>query len=314
MRRLFATAIFLFAGGAALSQAAVSDPLLGAWSGTVTYPATGETKRLILRFDMLRRKDKPELLVLYSSVPEIGMRDLGPIPLQESAGEYTAFMYRFHLLEGPPPRLEGSIVFDGHDLPFELSPGADPPLPPGPVDSCPVAQPRWTFKTGGGIWSSPAAASGAVYFGSNDSKIYALEGRTGKLQWSFATNGAVLSRPTVDGPDLYVLSDDGFLYKIDRRTGRLLWKFDTHGGGIKRELPGSGTDAYDYFASGAAVADGLVYIGSADGRLYAVETKSGREAWHFDTKGIVRATPTVSNGRVYFGSRDHYIYALNART
>jgi outer membrane protein assembly factor BamB len=123
-----------------------------------------------------------------------------------------------------------------------------------------------------------------------------------------------VSRPAADGADLYALSDDGFLYKIDRRAGKLVWKFDTHGESVKRELPGSGTDAYDVFASGATLTGGIIYIGSADKRLYAVEAKSGRELWHFDTQGIVRSTPAVAGGRVFFGSRDHHVYALDAKT
>jgi eukaryotic-like serine/threonine-protein kinase len=314
VKTLFLTMAILSTGDLSSLPAPAGDPLLGEWSGTATYLPTRESKRLELRVEMLRRKDKPELLVLYASVPEIGMRDLGPIPVQRSGDEYIAFVYRFRLLTGPPRRLKGSIVFDGHDLPFELSPGAARPFPAPPVDASPIAQPRWTFKTGGAIWSSPATAPGAVYFGSNDAKIYALDAKTGKLQWSFVTGGAVVSRPTVDGDGLYALSDDGFLYKIERRAGKLVWKFDTHGGSVKRELPGSGTDAYDVFASGATVANGIIYIGSADKRLYAVEAKSGRELWHFDTQGLVRSTPAVAGGRVFFGSRDHYVYALEART
>ena len=289
------------------------SPLLGEWSGTATYPPTAESKRLDLRFEMFHRKDKPDRLAVFASMPEMGMRNLGPIPVDETGGEYTAAIYRFQIAEGPPARLTGRIEFDGHSLPFELSSGAGRPVPAEPGETAPVAQPRWTFRTGGPIWSSPSTANGAVYFGSNDGKIYALEAATGRPEWSVTTGGAVVCRPTVNGPFLYALSDDGFLYKLHRRDGRLVWKFDTHGGGVKRERPGEG-QAYDSFASGATVADGLVYIGSADRRLYAVEDKSGRERWRFDTGGLVRSTPAVANGRVFFGSFDHFVYALDAKT
>src|SRR5207249_2251602 len=178
-KSLFLTVAVLLAGDVSFVRSSSPDPLLGEWSGSATYSPTGESKRLILRVEMVKRKDKPEVLALYASVPEIGMRDLGPIPVQKAAEEYTAYVYRFRLLEGPPRRLRGSIVFDGHDLPFELSPGAAQPFPAAEVDESPIARPRWIFKTGAAIWSSPATAPGAIYFGSNDSKIYALESRTG---------------------------------------------------------------------------------------------------------------------------------------
>ena len=66
--------------------------------------------------------------------------------------------------------------------------------------------------------------------------------------------------------------------------------------------------------SAATVANGTVYIGSADKRLYAVDAGSGREKWHFDTKDIVRSTPAAAEGRVFIGSYDHNVYAVDART
>lgn len=56
---------------------------------------------------------------------------------------------------------------------------------------------------------------------------------------------------------------------------------------------------------------GLVYIGSRDGNLYAVN-QDGREEWSFNTGDLVTSSPTVSdNGLVYIGSRDGNLYAVN---
>jgi outer membrane protein assembly factor BamB len=72
--------------------------------------------------------------------------------------------------------------------------------------------------------------------------------------------------------------------------------------------------AYDYLSSGATVADGTIFVGSADKNLYAIDSKTGQEIWHFETKDIVRSTPAVAEGMVFFGSRDHNVYAVDART
>src|SRR3954470_23530423 len=52
-----------------------------------------------------------------------------------------------------------------------------------------------------------------------------------------------------------------------------------------------------------AIADGVVYIGSTDGNLYAVEQESGKQKWKFKTLASrqVTSSPTVANGLVYFG-------------
>ncbi len=66
--------------------------------------------------------------------------------------------------------------------------------------------------------------------------------------------------------------------------------------------------------SSPAVADGIVYFGSRDNKLYALDTASGTKLWEFETGSWVDSSPVVANGTVYFGSNDSRLYALDART
>jgi outer membrane protein assembly factor BamB len=59
--------------------------------------------------------------------------------------------------------------------------------------------------------------------------------------------------------------------------------------------------------------DGTVYVGSGDGKLYAVDS-GGNVKWTFPTGDAVNSSPDVYNGVVYFGSNDHKVYAVNATT
>lgn len=63
-----------------------------------------------------------------------------------------------------------------------------------------------------------------------------------------------------------------------------------------------------------AVAGGVAYFGSADYHLYAVDVTSGRQLWLFSTGGEVNSSPVVAGGVVYAGSDDGNLYAVNART
>ena len=54
----------------------------------------------------------------------------------------------------------------------------------------------------------------------------------------------------------------------------------------------------------------MVYFGSPDGYLYALDSQSGAEKWKFQTGGPVGTSPAVSEGVVYFGSEDGYLYAV----
>jgi outer membrane protein assembly factor BamB len=66
--------------------------------------------------------------------------------------------------------------------------------------------------------------------------------------------------------------------------------------------------------SSAAEVDGVVYIGSEDFSLYALNATTGALLWSFPTGGFVESPPAVANGVVYFGSDDNHLYALNATT
>ena len=54
----------------------------------------------------------------------------------------------------------------------------------------------------------------------------------------------------------------------------------------------------------------VVYFGSRDDHLYAVDIKTGKELWRFKTEYNVKSSPAISGGVVYFGSRDGHLYAL----
>ena len=74
----------------------------------------------------------------------------------------------------------------------------------------------------------------------------------------------------------------------------LKWKFKTE----------------DMVSSSPAVVDGVVYFGSEDGYLYAVNKNTGQEKWKFKTEDMVSSSPAVLDGVVYFGSGDGYLYVL----
>lgn len=60
------------------------------------------------------------------------------------------------------------------------------------------------------------------------------------------------------------------------------------------------------------IADGVLYLASTDGLLYAVDALTGEERWRFQAGGPISATPTVIDGAVFFTGRDETLYALSA--
>jgi eukaryotic-like serine/threonine-protein kinase len=58
----------------------------------------------------------------------------------------------------------------------------------------------------------------------------------------------------------------------------------------------------------------VVYIGSYEGNVYALNAGIGALVWKFGTAGRADSSPAVANGVVYVGSDDNNIYALDAGT
>jgi outer membrane protein assembly factor BamB len=55
----------------------------------------------------------------------------------------------------------------------------------------------------------------------------------------------------------------------------------------------------------------LLFIGSNDGCLYAIDKQEGQLKWKFKTGRRIKSTPAVHNGVVYFGSFDSTFYAVD---
>jgi outer membrane protein assembly factor BamB len=76
--------------------------------------------------------------------------------------------------------------------------------------------------------SSPTVGGGAVYFGSGDGNVYALDAANGDLRWKFRTGDVVHASPAYADGIVYVGSWDSYFYAVDAKTGAEKWRF--HGG------------------------------------------------------------------------------------
>ena len=65
--------------------------------------------------------------------------------------------------------------------------------------------------------------------------------------------------------------------------------------------------------SSPAIANGVVYIGSNDNNLYALNANTGAKLWSYTTGNWVVSSPVVSNGVLYVGSADGNVYAFGLK-
>ncbi|MBV9571943.1 MAG: PQQ-binding-like beta-propeller repeat protein [Alphaproteobacteria bacterium] len=156
--------------------------------------------------------------------------------------------------------------------------------------------------------SSPAVWNGAVYFGSGDGNVYALDAKTGAVKWKVQTGDVVHASPAIADGMLFIGSWDSWFYALDAVTGALKWRFKTGEDAVIHNQQG--------IQSSAAVADGMVYFGCRDSNLYALDEKTGTKRWNYNNKGSwVIASPAVRDGVVYAATSDTgQFYALDGKT
>jgi outer membrane protein assembly factor BamB len=62
------------------------------------------------------------------------------------------------------------------------------------------------------------------------------------------------------------------------------------------------------------LANGMVYIGSWDGSVYALDAATGKLIWNHHTEGVIDASPATRDDILFATSNDGSLYILNART
>jgi len=92
------------------------------------------------------------------------------------------------------------------------------------------------------------------------------------------------------------LNHTGYSTSKAPKTNQTLWSYTT--GGNVRSSP--------------AVADGKVYVGSRDSKVYCLNASTGSLIWSYTTGGFVYSSPAVADGKVYVGSDDFMVYAFGS--
>ena len=154
----------------------------------------------------------------------------------------------------------------------------------------------WKRATNGPVPATPAIADGKVFFATSDSSLYhVVDANSGKSVVRQQGKAYMFSSPAIVGDVVFIGVLNGTLEARDAKTGELLWDFQV--GTSKqnkrwvltadrtfnvpllyhsnwREAPLVANDQQIRIGgifSSPLVANGVVYFGSADGFLYALE-------------------------------------------
>jgi outer membrane protein assembly factor BamB len=163
---------------------------------------------------------------------------------------------------------------------------------------------QWVFATGAPVVSSPAVAGGLVYAGDDAGYLHAVDIATGRERWQAELGAVTSGAPAIAAGVVYAGSANGRhvpadLVALDAATGAERWRFRA-GGGV----------------GSPALVDGVVFVGSGDHRLYALDAATGELLWALELDDDVGMAPAVVGGTVYVGTgfanngRPGYVYAI----
>jgi outer membrane protein assembly factor BamB/predicted phosphohydrolase len=208
----------------------------------------------------------------------------------------------------------------------------------------------WRFTdVGAFVEDKPLVYQDKIYFGSWDTYFYALDAKTGQLLWKWSNGTGTLNLspaacwPVGTDGKIFVVAPDRAMTALDAVTGKQVWRSKLH---QVREEIGISADAlriyakcmndtlfafsstapqqqtvwatncsygYNIDASMIREKDGIVFFGTKNGRIYALDAATGAIRWAHRTGTSIISTPTPLDAkRVVVTTFDGIVTLLSA--
>jgi outer membrane protein assembly factor BamB len=152
----------------------------------------------------------------------------------------------------------------------------------------------WGGGAGGAI-NTPTTRDGNVYFSSWDGSVQSVRIRGVVPKWNANAKDPVTTAPFVGDGRVLVGTANGRVVSLSAADGTIQWSFDT-GGGTVSAIP--------------VLAEGYVFVGGGQGKLFVLSAADGVSRFTFDTGGGINGTPAFSGGVLFLGSADGNLYAI----
>jgi outer membrane protein assembly factor BamB len=115
--------------------------------------------------------------------------------------------------------------------------------------------------------------------------------------WTFRTGAPIYGGSVVIGNNVVFGGMDHYLYSLDCLTGKLAWKTNLH---------------ERIFSTPFVDREGKsLFVGNGRGEFFSVETATGRIAWSFAAKDLIKYDACGDENGVYFGDAGGYIHRLD---
>lgn len=163
---------------------------------------------------------------------------------------------------------------------------------------------KWTYKTSGPVFSSPAQVNGEIAVGSTDGHIYYIS-ENGKLLWKLKTDAAVLGSPIINNYTIFIGSSDHRFRAISIEGKQVLYSYDSLRGPV---------------TSKPVIYKDIVLFGAWDTHLYAYDLSTKQLKWKWNNGSPVvnfspaACIPVVRDDVVYVVAPDRCLSAIDVNT
>lgn len=187
--------------------------------------------------------------------------------------------------------------------------------------TCPDPEgPDFDFGSGANLFTATIQgnATNVIGAGQKSGNYWALNPDTGAVLWVRAVGpggklGGIQWGPALDGQRIYAAISNSTQARYALQPSGVSWNgaswaaIDPGTGNVIWQVPDPGTDPVYKRQPAMAmapvtVANGVVYVASMSGSVYALSAATGATLWSYDTGGSVNAGAAVVNGTVYWGS------------
>jgi outer membrane protein assembly factor BamB len=124
----------------------------------------------------------------------------------------------------------------------------------------------------------------------------ALDAKTGRLRFNFDAKAYMFSSAALAGEFAYVGDHNGKLYAIDAKSGKLVWEF---------QADASKADPLKILNADGSLKQEVLFA-----PVFGDFEDMYVDFYKFTTIGAIMSSPVVDKGVVYFGSMDGNLYAL----
>ena len=154
------------------------------------------------------------------------------------------------------------------------------------------------------LTGNPVYHNNNVIFENTYGSLFCFDANSGNLIWKISGKVSdkvytTYTSPTVEG-DMVFSTNKRFIFATNAVTGKRKWEFDTNLNELILE------------ENSPVFGEGLVFSAFRS-KLFAVDAENGTKKWELELSRF-RRPPVYFDGIVYIGSSDSYLYAINAKT